>query len=80
MQCSSLALLREDERYTIECYASSVRRAAVERNIDVVLIDVARSKEAACNEAMFDELQRWLTLQSFERVPNQLANDVVDPR
>ena len=72
--------LGDDEYYVVEVYASGLKRTVVERQNNILSIDEVRQHQAECDKAMLDELQRWVNLKAFERMPKALAHNVVDSR
>ena len=53
---------REDEYYMVIVYPSGVKRTVVEREQNILSRDEALEHEKQCNQAMLDELKRWLNL------------------
>ena len=61
-------------------YPSGVKRTVVERANNILTRDEALQHEKQCNQAMLDELKRWLNLGAFERSPKKYASNVIDAR
>ena len=55
-------LRHEDEYYVARVYPSGVKRTVVEREPNILSRDEALKHEKQCNQAMLDELKRWLNL------------------
>ena len=55
-------LRHEDDYYVVLVYPSGVTRTVVERKDNILSRDEALQHEKACNQAMLDELKRWLNL------------------
>ena len=55
----------------MRCYPSGVKRTVVERAQNILTRDEALQHEEQCNQAMLDELKRWLNLGAFERSPKK---------
>ena len=64
----------------VRCYPSGVKRTVVERENNILSRDEALQHEKACNQAMLDELKRWLNLGAFERCQKEHAGNVIDAR
>ena len=62
------ALNHPQEYYVVTVFPSGVKQTVVERENNIIGIDEARKHEKQCNQAMLDELKRWLNLGAFERV------------
>jgi len=52
----------------------------IERDTNVLTLSEAREHSEACRQAMKDELERWLSLQAFERQRRSDATNVLDSR
>ena len=48
-----------------------VKRTVVEREQNILFLDEANKHSMECDQAMFDELTRWLNLGAFERMPRR---------
>ena len=70
----------EDEYYVVMVYPSGVKKTVVEREQNVISRDEALKHEKECNQAMLDELKRWLNLGAFDRVSKKHASNVIDAR
>ena len=57
-----------------------MKRTVVERANNILTRDEALQHEKQCNQAMLDELKRWLNLGAFERSPKKYASNVIDAR
>ena len=73
-------LNHEDEYYVVRVYPSGMKRTVVERKDNILSRDEALQHEKACNQAMLDELKRWLNLGAFARSPKKYASNVIDAR
>ena len=73
-------LRHEDEYYVVRVYPSGVKQTVVERKDNILSREEALQHEKACNQAMLDELKRWLNLGAFERVSKKHASNVIDAR
>ena len=71
-------LVHKDDYYVVRCYPSGVKRTVVERENNILSRDEAFQHEKACNQAMLDELKRWLNLGAFERCQKEHAGNVID--
>ena len=56
------------------------KRSVVERENNIISLDEARAHVKECDNAMLDELTRWLNLGAFERMPKKQATNVIDAR
>ena len=73
-------LRHADEYYVVRVYPSGVKRTVVEREQNIISREEALKHEKQCNQAMLDELKRWLNLGAFERVSKKHAGNVIDAR
>jgi len=73
-------LRHADEYYVVRVYPSGVKRTVVEREQNIISREEALKHEKECNQAMLDELKRWLNLGAFERVSKKHAGNVIDAR
>ena len=73
-------LEHHDDYYVVLCYPSGVKRTVVERANNILTRDEALQHEKQCNQAMLDELKRWLNLGAFEPSPKKYASNVIDAR
>ena len=73
-------LNHEDDYYVVRVYLSGVKQTVVERKDNIISREEALQHEEACNQAMLDELKRWLNLGAFERVSKKHASNVIDAR
>ena len=64
----------------VRVYPSGVKQTVVERKDNILSREEALQHEKACNQAMLDELKRWLNLGAFERVSKKHASNVIDAR
>ena len=55
-------MVHHDDYYVVLCYPSGVKRTVVERENNILTRDEALKHERQCNQAMLDELRRWLNL------------------
>ena len=77
----ALPELGDDGHYVIQCFPSlGVKRTVVERAQNILTLDEANAHQKECNQAMLDELMRWLNLGAFERMPKKGATNVIDAR
>ena len=60
-------LSHNDDYYVVRCYPSGAKRTVVERENNILSREEALNHEKQCNQAMLDELRRWLNLGAFER-------------
>ena len=67
-------LNHDDDYYVVRVYPSGVKRTVVERKDNILSRDEALQHEKACNQAMLDELKRWLNLGAFERSSKKYAS------
>ena len=58
----------------------SISQSGVKRTNNSLWIDEARANEAAVNRAMLEERTRWHHLHAFERMPRNLASNLIDAR
>ena len=73
-------LNHSDEYYVVRVYPSGVKREVVEREQNIISREEALKHDKECNQAMLDELKRWLNLGAFERVSEKHAGNVIDAR
>ena len=69
-----LPALNHDEHYVVQLFPIGAKKTVVERAQNILTREEALQHEAACNKAMLEELQRWLNLGAFERVPQTVRH------
>ena len=73
-------LSHKDDYYVVRCYPSGAKRTVVERENNILSREEALKHEKQCNQAMLDELRRWLNLGAFERCSKEHAGNIIDAR
>ena len=72
--------LMPDEHYVILVYAQGMKRTVVQREAKILDLNGANKHPQLVEQAMLEELQRWLNLGAFERMPKHLAANIIDAR
>ena len=70
--------LKEAEHYVTLVYAQGLKRTVVQREAQILDLMDCQKYEKEVQQAMLEELQRWLGLGAFERMPKHLASNVID--
>ena len=64
----------------MQIIAQGVRKTVVQREANLLDAAEAQKYPHEVQQAMLEELQRWLNLGAFTRMPKQLATNVIDAR
>ena len=71
---------RQNEVYVVQYHNVGTPEVVVEREMNVLTLQEARSEEPKVRQAIRDELKRWIDLGGVERMDKSKATNVLDSR